>query len=123
LILVASPAHAVVSSGTYARILFSATNVTASAYVTAVSSFSKAIKGIEVFNSGINPVVLAVGAASSEVDQIVIPGGGSAAYTVPAVGPAAVFHPIAVSQGQRLSVKALNSTNSAGELIINAFYY
>lgn len=118
--LYVEPAHAVVNSSVYVRVLYSTANMSASAYSTLVSSTARALKGLSFYNSGVNPVVIAFGAAASEVDQMVIPPGVNSGNLVVS---SVFFYPLPVSQGVRLSAKALNSTMSSGDLMLNAFYY
>lgn len=86
---------------------YSTTNVTTAAYVQLVASTSNDINRLHIFDSSGQDLVLATGAAASEVDQIQIsPGGWDA--------PVDLFIP----SGSRISVKAVSATASAGVLII-----
>lgn len=86
------------------------TNVTSAAYQQLVASTSRAYKGLEIFDSSGQPMILAVGPAASEVDIFyVLPGGnGKVKEPIPA--------------GSRISVKAVETTADAGEIIINGLY-
>lgn len=88
---------------------YSSVNVTTSAYTQLIASTSAQINKIQIFDSSGQTMVLAVGAAASEVDQIYIfPGGnGDVELLIPA--------------GSRVSVKAVSATADSGELIINCF--
>lgn len=86
----------------------SSTNVTSSAYVQLVASTAAAATWVNVFNGSAQPLVLAVGASSSEVDKIGIPASGS-------TGGVNLYIPA----GSRLSVKSKGSTASSGLLIVN----
>lgn len=126
LAFVSQPAHAVVSSATAVRILFSSTNVTDSAWLTVTNSTSKALKGISVFQTSPNPLQLAIGASGSEVVQLILPAGITSQAALPSgphMQPGAMFYPIPISQGAKLAIRALNSSVSAGEIQVNEFYY
>lgn len=114
----ASQAHAYVDSAKGVRLLDSQGTISVSTYTTVVSSLTKAVKGITVSNTAASSLVLAIGAASSEQDQLVIPGGGT-----PGALPAPVFYPIALSQGLRVSIKARDSAAAIGEQNFNFLYY
>lgn len=124
----AQPSHAVVSSAATYRVLFSTSNVDTVLYSTLVASTAKAVKGISVYNTSPNPIQIAFGASSSEVVQLTVPPGTlpGGAYNGSPVGtynPAANFYAIPISQGQRVSYKALNSTITQGEIQVNLLYY
>lgn len=88
---------------------YSSVNVTTAAYVQLVASLTSATTEIEIFDSSGQTLVLAVGAAASEVDQIfVFPGGQGRT-------------PLAIAAGSRVSIKAVSATASVGEISIN-FY-
>lgn len=116
--LMAPELHAAPTSASTATIDFSNTNVTTS-YVQMFSAASvvKAVKGIMISHSGNLPLLIAVGGAGFEVDQLKVPAGSA----VPG-NSAAVFYPLAVSQNQRISVKTTSGTLSAGALIMNVLY-
>jgi hypothetical protein len=88
---------------------YTTSNVTTSAYVQLVASTSAAASKVEIFDSSGELMILAVGAAASEVDQLYIfPGGnGPVDLTIPA--------------GSRVSVKAKTATASEGYLAINLY--
>ncbi len=92
-----------------ARLDFSTSNVTTAAYVTLDASLAANCKEIEVYNSSIEPLLLATGAAASEVDQMYIMPGGNG--RVPFVAASAV----------RTSLKAVSATANSGQILIN-FY-
>lgn len=93
----------------HARIDYSGTNVTTAAYVQLLASTSNTIGAIEIFDSSGQTLLLAVGAAASEVDQIyVIPGGNGRI-------------PITIANGARVSLKAVTGTASTG--YIDATFY
>lgn len=92
-----------------ARIAYSGTNVTTAAYVQLVASLAGATDEIEIFDSSGQTLVLATGAAASEVDKFYITPGGNGRMT---------FH---IASGTRVSVKAVSATANSGELTVN-FY-
>lgn len=83
------------------------TPVTTAAYTQLVASTSAEINVLDIFDSSGETLVLAVGAAASEVNQIYIfPGGnGRIELLIPA--------------GSRISVKAISANTASGELLIN----
>lgn len=96
---------------TKARNDYSSVNVTTGAYVQllAAASVTAAVKEIEIFDSSGQTLLLATGAAASEVDQIyIIPGGNGRI-------------PLAIAASTRISVKAVSATASSGEIIINLY--
>lgn len=84
------------------------TTITSAAYVQMVASLGKACSGIEVQNTSAKAIKLAVGAAASEVDFMVI-----------APGVNSILLPHEIAKGQRLSAKALGADATTGFLIIN----
>lgn len=128
-ILPAPKAHAIPNAAESSRILASQTTISSTAYVQLTASLAKAVKGIVVYHTGVNPVRLAIGASGSEQDQIILPQGSlpGGAYNGAPVGAYTAgqgqFIPIAMSQGTRVSVKALNSDETAGELYVNYLHY
>lgn len=87
----------------------SSTAITTSAYVQLVASTSADINRFHIFDSSGEGLIMATGAAASEVDQFYIPPGG--------LDSPLDFY---VASGTRLSVKALTGNTSAGDLIITA---
>lgn len=125
----APKAHAIPNAGVSARILASQTTISSTAYVELVHSLSKAVKGVMVYHTGPNPVKLAIGVSGSEQDQLIIPQGTlpGGAYAGAPVGSYSAgqgqFIPIAMSQGTRVSLKALNSDEAVGEIYGNFLFY
>lgn len=94
----------------FVRIDMSSTSITTSAYLQAFASVgSTAVKRIQIFSATGTPILLAFGAASSEVDQKIIVPGENLAYDFD------------VPSSTRLSVKAIGSNITSGQLIINLF--
>jgi len=88
---------------------YSSVNVTTGAYVQLVASTAADINKLDVFDSSGQTLVVAVGAAASEVDQFyVYPGGNGYLY-------------LNIPSGSRLSIKAVSATANVGELVINTF--
>jgi hypothetical protein len=90
-----------------ARIDYTSTSVTTAAYTQLVASTSAQINKLQIFDSSGQTLVLAVGAAASEVDQIYILPGGQGDTE------------LKIASGSRISVKAVSATASVGELTIN----
>lgn len=94
---------------TKVRNVYSTTSVTTAAYVQLVASLASAVTEIEIFDSSGETLILAVGAAAAEVDQVyIIPGGNGRI-------------PLAIASGARVSIKAASANATVGEVIIN-FY-
>ncbi len=83
--------------------------VTTAAYVTLIASTSAIVNQLQVFDSSGETIIIAVGAAASEIDQCyVFPGGqGDINLRIPA--------------GSRVSLKAKTATASVGYLALNLF--
>lgn len=85
---------------------YASTSVTTAAYVQLIASTSGVTNRISIFDSSGQPMILATGAAASEVNQLYVPpGGGEFDLAIPA--------------GTRISIKALVATASSGFLLIN----
>lgn len=92
-----------------ARLDASTTNITNAAYVQVLASTAAAANSLYINNATGQPLVLATGAAGSEVDQIYIPAGGwSNQYN------------LQIAASTRVSVKSLGTTASTGNFIISA---
>jgi hypothetical protein len=108
-----STLQSVLSKLTYAprnkaRIDFSSTNVTSGAWVELISTVgATAIKRVQIFMSQGNALELGFGAAASEVSQMFLFPGGNEVFEMD------------IPAGTRLSVKAVSSTASTGELLVN----
>lgn len=88
---------------------YASTNVTTAAYVVLDTSLNSRVSHAEIFDSSGSILKLAVGGAGAEVDVIhIVPGGNGRI-------------PLVLSEGQRLSIKAVDATAATGHLIIN-FY-
>lgn len=80
-------------------------NVTAAAYTELIASTSAAINRIYISDTSGEPLIVAVGAASSEVDQLYL-GPGHAGWI-----------DLHIPASSRVSIKSLGSTTTAGTLI------
>lgn len=89
------------------RNVYSSVNVTTSAYVQLVASTTSATTRLQIFDSSGQTLVLATGAAASEVDQIYIFPGGNGDV------------PLAIPAGTRVSIKAVSANATVGEIDIN----
>lgn len=88
---------------------YTAGSVTTAAYTQLIASTAATINLVEVFDSSGEAIILAVGAAASEVDQFYIFPGGN--------GPVS----LAIPTASRVSIKAKTNTASVGYQLIN-FY-
>jgi hypothetical protein len=88
---------------------YSSTNVTSAAYVELIASTSDEIKEIEIFDSSGQLLILALGAATEEVDKcFIFPGGlGKQQLSIPA--------------GTRVSLKATSTSATTGLIAVNLF--
>lgn len=85
---------------------YTSVNITTGAYVQLVASTSNAINNIHIFDSSGQAMILAVGAAASEVIQLYVPPGGDS-YT------------LNIPAGSRIAYKALIATASSGYLLMS----
>lgn len=121
-------AEANAARAVYDRVLFDNQNVSTSTYLSIFSNTSQLVTAISVYNSSVNPVVIAQALSSTtintgnEVDQMVIPPGGSALINSPVVAQLSTVFPMNINVGRRLAVKCFNSPCVNGELQINLFY-
>lgn len=95
------------SSVALVRNVYSSTNVTTAAYVELIASTSDIINEVHIFDSSGQTLVLAFGAAASEVNKLYIFPGGN--------GPVSLRIPL----GTRLSVKAISANATVGELTMS----
>lgn len=115
-LLLAPLAHAVSSAAVPIRVIYANTPVSSSVFKELVHSTAKGVASVSVLNTGAFPVKIAVGAAGSEVTQMVAPG------TINTIAQLPVNYPLSTGYGARISVISLNGTNSTGELEVNLFY-
>lgn len=88
---------------------YSSVNVTTVAYVQLIASTSAAAKVIEIFDSSGQAMILAVGAAASEVDQFYIFPGGQGAVQ------------LAIPASSRVSIKAKTANATSGYILVNTY--
>ena len=88
---------------------YASVSVTTAAYVQLVASTSGIVNEIEIFDSSGQTLVLAFGAAASEVDKVYITPGGNGRI------------PLLIPASTRVSIKAVSANATVGEIDIN-FY-
>lgn len=88
---------------------YSSVNVTTGAYVQLIASTSAEINRFHIFDSSGSALIIATGAAASEVDQFYIPPGG--------IDGAFDFN---IASGTRVSIKALDTSATTGRLLLTA---
>jgi hypothetical protein len=88
---------------------YSLSNVTTAAYTQLVASTSAIVSRIEIFDSSGEVMILAVGGAGAEVDQLYIFPGGNGVLD------------LAIPASSRISVKAKTATAIEGYLAINLY--
>jgi hypothetical protein len=86
--------------------VYSSTPVTTSAYVQVVASTSAAVTRVSIFDSSGETLILATGAAASEVIKLYVPPGGGE-------------YDLAIPSGTRVSIKALTASATSGYQLIN----
>lgn len=92
-----------------ATINYVSTNVTTSAYTEITASTTGAINRLYIADTSGSALIIAVGSAGSENDQLYVgPGGSDAPYE------------LNVPSGSRLSIKALDTSATSGRLILTA---
>ncbi len=94
---------------TFIRNDYSSVNVTTAAYVELIASTGSEINQLEIFDSSGETLKLALGAAASEVDLLLVTPGGNGII------------PVNIPAGTRVSIRAVSATASVGEIDIN-FY-
>lgn len=97
------------TSSEFARIDYTSINVTTVAYTALLASTATAYQEFEIFDSSGQTLVIAFGAAASEVNKfLVFPGGnGRIKRNVPS--------------GTRISIKAVSATANTGEISLNLY--
>lgn len=86
----------------------STTNRTTSAWGTIITSLSRDVNYVDVYNSSTSgTLILGLGAYGAEYNAIYIPPNTARVY------------PLIIPKGKRVSLKSLNATVSTGELILN----
>jgi hypothetical protein len=87
---------------------YSTTNVLTSAFVQLIASTTLVANYVDIFDSSGNAMIIAVGAAGSEVIQAYIPPGGDQI-------------PLTIAAGSRVSIKALTASSTSGFLLVNLY--
>lgn len=88
---------------------YTSTSVTTAAYTQLTASTAADVNKVEVFDSSGQTMILAVGAAASEVDQFYIFPGGQGAVD------------LYIPSGSRIAIKAKTADASAGYVAVNLF--
>lgn len=88
---------------------YSSVNVTTAAYVQVIASTTSAINRLCDFDSSGSAIIIATGAAASEVDQLYIPPGG-----------APYCYELAIPISTRIAIKALDTNATLGQIILTA---
>ena len=88
---------------------YTASPVTSASYVQLIASTVSDVNKIEIFDSSGEFLILAVGAAASEVEQLLIFPGGN--------GPIDLYIPY----GSRIAIRAKTTTANTGFLAINLY--
>lgn len=88
---------------------YTGVNVTTAAYVQLVASTANAINLLHIFDSSGSFIIIATGAAASEVDRLYIPPGGSG-----------VPFQLNIPAGTRISLKALDVSATTGRFLLTA---
>lgn len=91
------------------RNAYATTNVTTAAYVQLDAALDKDVTHAEIFDSSGSALFLAVGASGSEVNYIYIPPGGNGRI------------PLILYAGMRLSIKAVDTNATTGQLLITLY--
>lgn len=92
------------------RLDYAVTNVTTGAWVQLLATCPRA-KFLEIFDSGGRVMELSLGAAGAEAANII------PFFIVPGGKPTENYIPI--SEGQRLSIRAVDASATNGQIIIN----
>lgn len=88
---------------------YSSVNVTTSAYVQVVASTAAAINRLYIADTSGSAMILAVGGAGAEVDQLYIgPGGSDAPYE------------LNIPASSRIAIKALDVSATSGQMVLTA---
>lgn len=85
---------------------YSSTNITTSAYTQLVASTTSQTNWVDIFDSSGQAMILAVGAAGSEVAVLYVPPGG-------------ISCPLFITSANRISYKALTGNATSGYLLLN----
>lgn len=122
--LVAASVHAGPVGGSIVRVNFANSSVGGVSWVPVVLSSSRGIKGLSIFSSAAKPIEIGAAfageVADSELAQVIVP------PALSLVGaPGAVFYPIALGYGSRISIRVNGSVGEvvdSGELDMTLIY-
>lgn len=93
----------------FVRNNYSSVNVTTAAYVQLFASTAAITNVAEIFDSSGQTLVIAFGAAASEVDQFLVSPGGNGRMT------------LRIPAGTRISIKAVSANATSGEIDLNLY--
>lgn len=121
LAFVSQSVQAAPSAGTAVRVAFASSSIGTASWVPVVTSTQKGVKGISIFSSASTPIEVGIAfansAADSEVRQMIVP------PALTGVGaPGAIFYPMSLGYGTRVSIRAVTATISSGEIDMSLFY-
>jgi len=136
----APPAHAVLDVAKTCRIKATdgtsecsigagAGTITTAAWRTVISSATRALKGLYIYNSTPNFLKVAIGPSGSESVQIIVPPGTlpGGAYAGAPVGSYAAgqgfFYPLAISQGTKVAIESEDSDAAQGQVLVSEYFY
>lgn len=109
--LVEPKAMAVGSGAVPVRRVYGPSPVMTWQYAELIPSTVKGVSGVQINNTGLHPIMLAFGAAGSEVAQLIVGGNEDTA-----------FIPVSGGYATRLSVISLDGPQEVGELNVNVVY-
>lgn len=89
------------------------TNITTGAWVQLTAATTKPLSFMEVYNATTKILVLAIGAAASEVELPI--------YIYPGIGSQIVPIDQIIPKGSRVSAKAVDANATTGYLLLNMF--
>ena len=116
-VIPAKPAHALVEAQGI-RLALTAANVGPLTWVPIVSSTVKSLQGLTVMNAGNLPLELGLAltgaSANTEVSQLILP-------QLTAGGPG-LYYPMNAPYGSRLSLRAIGSTATYGDVQVNLIF-
>ncbi len=138
--LVPEPAHAIPDAALSCRIKASdgssvcdigagAGTIKSNAWRTVISSATRALKGLYIYNSTPNFLKVAIGPSGSEQVQLIVPPGTlpGGDYLGSPVGSYSAgqgfFYPIPISQGTKVAIEALDSDAAQGFVVVSEFFY
>lgn len=94
--------------------------IKSSAWRTMISSATRALKGLYIFNSSNAFLKVAIGPSGSEQLQLIVPPGIQTGGVSAGQG---FFYPLPISQGTKVAVEAADSDASQGYVVVGEFFY